>query len=199
MRNRKDVTEADIKQIIHLYVEEKLYCRTISLMLNIGRHIIVEILKNEGIEIKIRRKGSKPTDVTLIDANRYKNINIKQINEIKRLYEIDLKDCKEIAPLFNLTRREISEILKLNGVKVAGNIRSKLTEEEKTLSKERHKKQIAEYRVVHAEEIKKQTKAYRENNKNKVISKAGRGVLRAGMIYSDYTDSDEIFPTTLVL
>jgi len=106
------------KEILRLYNEEYLGSPSISEKLNIKKHIVLRVLKEN--KVNIGPSGRKYKGGKSASDKRHYNKNKEKIREIKRNYEKTRKANDPIYKLINNFRTAIYQVLKENNVKKNG-------------------------------------------------------------------------------
>lgn len=143
-------TQDEIELILKLYKDEFLGSQTISEKLQLNKHIVLRILKENGVilgpsgrrfiggrEVSVKKYESKPETKNIKRKNydswykqnkeyrkkylkEYREKNIDRIREVKRVYEKTRKANDPIYKLINNFRTAIYQVLKENNVQKNG-------------------------------------------------------------------------------
>ena len=143
-------TQEEIEIILKLYKDEFLGSQTISEKLQLNKHIVLRILKENGVtlgpsgrrfiggrEVSVKKYESKPETKNRKRKNydswykenkehrkeylkEYREKNIDRIREVKRQYEKTRKANDPIYKLINNFRTAIYQVLKENNVQKNG-------------------------------------------------------------------------------
>lgn len=100
---KKEFTDDDINKMKNLYLNKKLSCNKISIIFEVSRPTIVNILKNNGLKINSKSSGKKII------------LSSKQREQIENLYLKENKNTEEISKTMGFTKSYISKYLNKSG------------------------------------------------------------------------------------